>query len=127
MKVYVITKGEYSDYHICAVALELEHAKKLMELFTDRCDEARIEVFDTDAPVDLLSGKKPYAVIFCENGEVRKIDTCDPEWIVGDEQIWTFLGRKDLCIHVAADDPAAAIKIAAEKRAKYLAEKAGIS
>lgn len=29
MKVYVITKGIYSDYHICAVAMDEEKAKVL--------------------------------------------------------------------------------------------------
>lgn len=29
MKVYVITKGEYSDYMICDVTLDKEHAKKI--------------------------------------------------------------------------------------------------
>lgn len=127
MKVYVITMGDYSDYHICAVTLDPDHAERLKTIFTKDYDETRVEVFDTDAPVDLLSGKKPYSVVFEKNGDVRRIADCDPEWIVSNESVWTLLERDDLCVCVAADDPAAAIKIAAEKRAKYLAEKAGIT
>lgn len=33
MKVYVITKGIYSDYHICGVALDKERANRLASFF----------------------------------------------------------------------------------------------
>jgi hypothetical protein len=48
MKVYVITKGSYSDYHICSVCLDRETAERRMKLFSDNFDEAEIEEFDTD-------------------------------------------------------------------------------
>lgn len=48
MKVYVITKGEYSDYHICCVCLDRETAERRKKLFSDNYDEAEIEEFDSD-------------------------------------------------------------------------------
>lgn len=48
MKVYVITAGVYSDYHICCVCLDRETAERRKKLFSDNYDEAEIEEFDTD-------------------------------------------------------------------------------
>lgn len=48
MKVYVITSGEYSDYHICAVAQSEKKANALKKLFdTQNYTGAKIEVYDT--------------------------------------------------------------------------------
>lgn len=48
MIIYVITEGEYSDYHICGVATEKEKAEEIKQLNTDSWHEANIEVYDTD-------------------------------------------------------------------------------
>lgn len=47
-KVYVITCGEYSDYHICAVCSTRERAEELRPLYSDRYDIAEIEEFEMD-------------------------------------------------------------------------------
>ena len=44
-KVYVITKGHYSDYHICAVTLDKERAHKLQKMYTDGIYNAEIEEY----------------------------------------------------------------------------------
>ena len=51
MKIYVITAGCYSDYHICGVATTLEMAEKLKEYYTrSQWDsDAGIEIFDADS------------------------------------------------------------------------------
>lgn len=48
MRIYVITEGDYSDYHICGVATEKEKAEEIKQLNTDLWHEAIIEVYDTD-------------------------------------------------------------------------------
>lgn len=54
MKVYVITKGEYSDYHICCVCLDRETAEIRARLFADKnyytgeMIDAEIEEYETD-------------------------------------------------------------------------------
>lgn len=48
MKVYIITQGEYSDYHICAVAVDRKRAEHLAKLYNSRYNETQIEEFDTD-------------------------------------------------------------------------------
>lgn len=59
MKVYVITKGKYSDYHICGVATDKETAEKLRVLNTDKWDKADVEEFDTDDGVKDLEKYVP--------------------------------------------------------------------
>ena len=131
--VYVVTKGCYSDYHICAVTLDKEKAERLRKLFGSICDEAEIEEWDTEGTVDLLSGRKPYYVRFYENGELfsaSEDEYCIEYFKPGIEESFCFVqGRKiDLLnVNLYAENKEYAIKIAAEKRAKYLAEKEGIA
>ena len=47
MKIYIVTKGSYSDYHICGVAVDLKEAERLQNINTDEWDMARIETYDT--------------------------------------------------------------------------------
>ena len=56
MKVYVITQGCYSDYHICAVTLDKDKAEQLRKMYTAKesrygyssSDVAEIEEYETD-------------------------------------------------------------------------------
>ena len=70
MKVYVITKGEYSDYGICGVAIDKDKAEILRKFYSDRYDEAEIEEYDTEEeeiPNDL---RTVYRFQINEKGEV---------------------------------------------------------
>jgi hypothetical protein len=127
--VYAITKGCYSDYHICAVTLDKEKAKRLCKLF-DEGDwhDASVEEFDTETHADLLSGRKPYRVSFRKNGDLYSVD--EDTW--GIEYFESEIIERpkiddSLLVKLYAEDKESAIKIAAEKRAKYLAEKEGIA
>ena len=64
MKVYVITKGQYSDYHICAVVTDFKKAQILREKFSDKIDDAKIEEFDTENFNDIFAGKNLYCIYF---------------------------------------------------------------
>lgn len=124
-KVYVLTSGCYSDYHICAVSLDPKKAEQLKKFYEKtEYDEVEIEEYEADSYYDRIqSGYSMYLVQFDRTGNVQ--------WIKGNRTpgaaiIYpTFSGR---CINaeVWAKDEESAIKIAAEKRAKYLAEKEGI-
>lgn len=60
MIVYVITKGEYSDYMICDVTLDKEQAELLKANYSDEWDEACIEEYDTDRyKIEVSSDFKP--------------------------------------------------------------------
>ena len=48
MKVYVLTSGEYSNYHIVGVLLDEEQARIAAEVMSDRHDDVEVETYDTD-------------------------------------------------------------------------------
>lgn len=126
MTVYVITKGCYSDYHICTVTLDKNKAEKLAKMYSDSYDNARVEEYETDTDVDdnMLEGRLPYLVTFNEDGKVwTHLIKCDYQYF------GPKVRRKDKTIVVClyAENAESAIKIAAEKRAQYLAEKEGIA
>lgn len=45
---YIITRGCYSDYEICAVTLDKDRAERLKQLYSNRMDEAEIEEWELD-------------------------------------------------------------------------------
>jgi hypothetical protein len=47
MKVYIVTRGEYSDYGISKVFLDKEKAKKYVELSQHHWDTPRLEIYET--------------------------------------------------------------------------------
>lgn len=129
MKVYVITKGCYSDYHICAVALDEEKATRLAKLYSGRYDDAEVEEYDTDDPADLLNGRVPYEVYFADDGRTDVVCRVDyyGDFSPGVSSLEpTPWSQWSLSVRLYATDEDTAVKIAAEKRAKYLAEKAGL-
>ena len=125
-KAYVITSGCYSDYHICAVTLDEHKAEELKKVYEKtEWDEVSIEEYEIDAHYDrLMNGYKVYLVQFNRNGNIHSVGSDrSPE----DENIYETWCGYSLNVLVWAKDEESAIKIAAEKRAKYLAEKEGIA
>ena len=125
-KAYVITTGCYSDYHICAVSLDLHKAEALKKFYEKtEWDEVYIEEYEIDVHYDrLMSGYELRLVQFDSDGSIHHIgDARSPE----DENIYETWNGRLLNVLVWAKDKESAAKIAAEKRAMYLAEKEGIS
>lgn len=126
--IYVVTKGSYSAYHIIAATTDFETARKIAAKFTDPDDweDAIVETYP-DAEIML---KNLWSVYFKKSGEVWKCQLSDNEYDYHerfDTVIDTiYKSDYDLIVNVEADTEEAAIKIAAEKRAKYLAEKNGL-
>lgn len=136
MKVYAITKGEYSDYHICAIVDNKEKAELIKEALTDDWGEPYIEEYDTeDINIDGYLKYDEYYVeqdITTGNMDVRKSEK-SPDYIclaqvIDDESRGYQCPEKEnkLTTVVYADDAKRAIKIAADRFAKYKAEKAGL-
>lgn len=129
MKVYVITKGTYSNYHICAVATDKEKAEKLAKIYTDRDDDAGVEEYDTEAEVDLLAGRIPYEVEFDPCGEVRRAypnAECRGGFKPRITEVFYRGNITKIYVCLFASSEEEAIKIAAEKRAQFLAEREGL-
>lgn len=123
-KVYVITRGEYSDYHICAVAATKEIAEKLQKIYSeDFWDDAIIEEYDLNETRDDV--RVFYDVTF----EDDRVSACFNEY--GEkESIRFYKGNKSqsdrLIVCVRARDEDHAVKIAQDRRAEYLAKKEGV-
>ena len=123
-KIYVVTKGIYSDYHVITATTDHELAKKIAARFDEDYDETRVIEF-SDAELML---RPAWIVHFDKAGIVIETEECRDEYDYYDlgkcyERQWD---NCTLDITVSADDLESAIKIAAEKRAKYLAEKLGL-
>lgn len=129
MKVYVITRGEYSDYHICGLTLDEEKAKIMQRHFSTDWDSAEIEEYDTDEFNPVFEGKSLYSVIFYKNGGILEAKERSLEYYDCTCPVFECrFGENDVRIKVyvfavSVDD---AIKIASEKRAEYLAKKNGL-
>lgn len=125
MTAYVITKGEYSDYHICAVTLDKDKAEQLKKLFTDEWHEVYIEEYEVDShfPIDY-----PYFIVdkYSDRIEVKEIQTDNYacEYDYGVVRRCHSRGNKVFySICVKAKDKDHAKKIALDKIAQYKAEK----
>lgn len=53
MKLYAITKGEYSGYHIIALTTSLSKAKRLRKVYSDEYGDAQIEEFEDGEEAEL--------------------------------------------------------------------------
>ena len=118
--VYVITKGTYSDYHICAVTGDEERAEKLRELYSTRDDDARIEEYILDET------EKAMALYNVEFSEWILPEVTRAEYDF-EEVTPVIYGFSDhVLVRVRAKDEDHALKIAQDEYAKWKAEKAGV-
>lgn len=109
---YVITMGDYSDYHIVAVTEDKSKAEKISKMYSTEHGPCQIEEYkESEANtypvwcVTFDSAGNVYEAFLDYNGEV---------WL-------KYCSSRQ--IYCRAKSQEAAIKIAAEKRAKYLAKK----
>jgi hypothetical protein len=131
MKIYVVTQGDYSDYHICGAFTDKDVAQKCVDCINTNCkyecDFANIEEYDDNAWSEVLKVGVPYRVIRYENGciicymQEGNIEDCYNERNL---VIQSDLGT--LSTFVLAKDKDHAIKIASDLFAKYMAEKEGM-
>lgn len=123
-KIYVVTKGSYSDYHIITATTDEKLAYEIAKKFSDKYEEAKVEIYE-NAEIML---KPLYGVEFDKNGDILSVRDCsDSSWAYSSCNTYhsdIFYGRG--FIYVIADNADHAVKIANEKRAEYLAKKAGI-
>lgn len=128
-KVYIVTAGDYSDYHICAASLDKEHAEILAKRYTDSYDEAEIEEYELDEFFE--EAKQGYCWYWCscnlENGmfgqvKVKQEDSYSTCAVL---KVVKSLRREMLYVDVLAENDEHARKIAAEKFATYVYEHKG--
>lgn len=127
MKIYIITKGEYSDYHICAATTDENTAKNLLQLYRDRWDEPRIETYDDRSARDVLHGGCIWDVFINPKNMTFRACKSYNSFAIPDNinqvertEDWYLCGKnEDYTISVIAKSKEHAIKIAQDKFAEY--------
>ena len=115
-KIYVVTKGDYSDYHIITATTNEKHAKKIAKKFG-----AEVEIYDNSE----IYTKNIFEINFDIKGNVTDCYKMTSEYdypLNNEIRSYSF----GIELEVEADNEQSAIKIAAEKRAKFLAEQQGL-
>jgi len=131
MEVYIVTRGDYSYYHIVAVFTELDAATWYVERLNEKLhdderiyDMAEVEVWEADTPGLVPGSTMPYYVQMNRNG--------DSDWVKLQE--WPGKSPEPLSLvavaegksfiltgHVMAKSRQHAAKIANERRAQLIA------
>ena len=134
MKVYVITNGSYSDYHICAVAIDKERAVLLSRYFSDGDGLANVEEYDTDADLPNFEVLSRLIPIYCV--QIRSDGRCFSDIFEYHDsanpyesrfKFGRYFGDQDTFFaYLTAEDEEHARKIAFDKRAQMIAERFGL-
>lgn len=119
MKLYAVTKGDYSEYHIIGLTASKKKAEFWAKAYSDKWGKATVEEFEDGEEFD---NRLMYEVNIHKDYGVR---VYLQEYCGGVERIKEYKDG-DVCVWVLAEDKAKAVKIACDRRAKYLAEKAGL-
>ena len=113
MKIYAITKGIYSDYHICALTVNKEKAEYLKKIYTDKWNEADIEIYEDG------EGSELNLFYFCDqNGCNPKIRDYAENERVAVDRFGKIYG-----VYLYAKDESHAEKKAQDMIAEYKANK----
>lgn len=124
MTVYVITKGEYSEYGIYAVTLDKAQAELLKAEYSDKWDEACIEEYDTDNSwLEVSSDYKPiWNVEFSRrDNEITRCYKISHDNVRHGE-VYASQWCYEVKVFVEAEDEEHAKKIATDIYMKWLAE-----
>ena len=117
--VYVITKGCYSDYHICGVTMDKTRAERMKKLYTTRYDDAQIEEYILDE----CSNELGHYYVEFNDDQAPDIyldeDKCFSEVHAG------YTGYRTVRVYVRAFDEEHALKIAQDKYAERKAAEDG--
>lgn len=132
MKVYVVTAGEYSGYHIAAVFTDKDLAYRYASLKTlqETYYEYDVEEWDTDeVKMEAIKNEEEeilptmyYRCTFSKHGFLREgRDIVPRQKPAPIRKEW----NDDIIVHVPREHntPEQCVKIAQDMRAKYLAEK----
>lgn len=132
-KIYAVTAGAYSDYHIVALCSDRNKAEEICAVYNRShtfggWGDASIEEYrdgsrmDLDRPVyEVRIGKDLYDATELTGG--NKVEAMCANWHPFN-QIYT--NGTFLFLNIYADNDKQAIKIAQDKYAEYRARKAGI-
>lgn len=116
-KIYVVTDGEYSDYHIIGIYSRKDYAEALIEAVGN----GEIEIWSIDETKLEIRGRKQYFVRMKRNGDTEEVyidDSFSPYFL----PTYGFDMDGSLYNRCLAKDEQHAVKITNELRAKLIAK-----
>lgn len=117
-KVYIVTSGEYSDYHICKVFSTKEKADEYVDA---RGSEYSIEEWEVDKEFD--RGARIWEVSMSADG--KEIIFAEPKDLPGYKDCISFAvdysGEERLVFYIETDSMTRAVKIASERYGAVIA------
>lgn len=133
MKLYAVTKGEYSDYHIVALTADKDVAEKLAKKYSNRTSvygdwfgEAQVEEYEDGV---VLLDRDCYFVRV-ENGNVTEVVPPNTEdtWFDEDEKlynesVWKASIDDNYYTYVLARNHDEAAKIGKDRVMQYIASR----
>ena len=103
-KVYIVTQGDYSDYHIVAVFDNKEEAQKVvntLETIKPYYNEAQIEEYTIlNSYKDYASGEEDYYIEVTYNSDNKKIDIWGGYWFEESADIDVFEDYYRVTLHL---------------------------
>jgi len=123
--VFLVTRGDYSDYRVCAVFTEKALAEKYIDSFKGNSyEQFRIENYTLNPyQYELKNDYKPFFLRMTKEGNCTEINVKDSSYGFEDEDIdFGFDVNKNMYISIFAKDETHAIKVANEKRVQLIAE-----
>lgn len=121
MKIYVVTQGEYSDYHIITATTDKSVAERIANKFNGGTNWSETYVEEYENAEIML--KPLFFVRFDKKGNVMECILETSSYGYDSEcAAVKYDCNKNTFTYVIADTMEAAIKIGAERRAKFLAE-----
>ena len=118
-KIFLVSRGDYSDYRVEAAFTTRALAEAWIEGFTDLAIEERV----INPPVSgrgIPKGYRQYYIRMAHDGEVMQ---CEQEGAPNTDLLTIWGNNGELCLvaRIIAKTKKAAIKIANEKRAQFIA------
>lgn len=123
-KIFIVSSGSYSDYHIDGIFDDKELAQKYIDAFEkDSYEEMGIEEWDLNPhEKEIRKGCRPYFLRISRDGEVSDIEIEDSSYGFREQDDrYGFAIDNSLYFHVFAKDEKHAIKSISDKRAYLLA------
>jgi hypothetical protein len=130
MKIYLLSKGQYSDRRVIGVFDNIKDYKEA-ERLSGYCNPVK-EMELNAMPCDRPEGLYPFSVVMEKDGKVFDIEKSSYEYLEKENSIgWDVYTSDDtnfaVSFHMWARDEDHAIKIASDRRAMLLANDQWIS
>ena len=117
-KIFIVTRGEYSDYTIDSV---FSTRKRALDYLDTKDDNFRLEVYDLDKPV--VHTTTTYRISFrLDKKKVHRVSQCANKYKdLIQISSWCFNELKTIDIYIESDSRKRALKIASERYGAIIA------